>query len=132
MREPASTPVRSTRVTLGPERVRGWAQLTCDDNPLHLDSDYAASTPFGVPITHGHLLACVVIDTLQRGVDAQRLEGGRVSVRFRAPVPVGDEFRVESSDVFGELALRGFCGNVEALQIQIELPRASEEDSNEH
>lgn len=39
--------------------VQKFADLTGDDNPLHLDADYAATTPFKRPIMHGMLSASV-------------------------------------------------------------------------
>ena len=36
-----------------------FAELTGDDNPLHLDAEYAATTPFKRPIMHGMLSASV-------------------------------------------------------------------------
>lgn len=41
------------------DNVRTFAELTGDDNPLHLDADYAATTPFKRPIMHGMLSASV-------------------------------------------------------------------------
>lgn len=41
------------------EEVVAFAQLTGDDNPLHLDPDYAATTAFKRPIIHGMLSASV-------------------------------------------------------------------------
>ncbi|OZI08197.1 dehydrogenase [Siphonobacter sp. BAB-5385] len=39
--------------------VVAFAQVSGDDNPLHLDADFAASTPFKRPIIHGILGASV-------------------------------------------------------------------------
>lgn len=39
-----------------PEDVRAFAGLSADDNPLHLDADYAAQTSFKKPVVHGVLL----------------------------------------------------------------------------
>ncbi|MCL1974458.1 MAG: MaoC family dehydratase [Bacteroidetes bacterium] len=41
------------------EEVDTFARITGDANPLHIDPDYAAKTPFGRPIIHGFLSASV-------------------------------------------------------------------------
>lgn len=41
------------------DNVVAFAQVSGDDNPLHLDADFAASTPFKRPIIHGILGASV-------------------------------------------------------------------------
>ncbi len=47
-------PVRFTQA-----QVETFAQVTGDDNPLHLDAEYAATTPFKRPIVHGFLAGSV-------------------------------------------------------------------------
>jgi acyl dehydratase/CBS domain-containing protein len=68
--------------------VRAFARASGDDNPLHLDDDYAATTRFGGRIVHGVLTLGVVSAALAR------LPGLVVylsqSVRFVRPVDVGD------------------------------------------
>lgn len=39
--------------------VQTFADLTGDHNPIHLDAEYAATTPFKKPIIHGHLSSSV-------------------------------------------------------------------------
>ena len=41
------------------EDVIKFAEVTGDKNPLHLDADYAAKTPFSQPIMHGFLAGSV-------------------------------------------------------------------------
>lgn len=41
------------------EQVNKFAEVTGDDNPLHLDEEYAATTMFKRPIMHGFLGASV-------------------------------------------------------------------------
>ncbi len=76
--------------------VRAFAELSGDFNPVHLDADFAATTRFGRPIVHG-LLTASLIST----VVGTRLPGlGSIyvsqSLRFRAPVHVGDTVRAEA------------------------------------
>ena len=46
------------------EEVQRFADLTGDNNPIHLDADYAATTPFKKPIIHGMLGATVFTKVL--------------------------------------------------------------------
>ena len=78
------------------ELLQQWGELTADVNPLHTDPEYAATTRFGVPIAHGHLLICLAIES--RGADS-------MSARFRAPVPVGSEIAVSADGVSVDGAL---------------------------
>ena len=44
--------------------VIDFARVTGDNNPLHLDADSAAQTPFKRPIIHGMLGACIFTKVL--------------------------------------------------------------------
>lgn len=46
------------------EDVIRFSEVTGDNNPLHLDADYAATTPFKRPIIHGMLGASVFTKVL--------------------------------------------------------------------
>ncbi|MBY5992160.1 MaoC family dehydratase [Ferrimonas balearica] len=75
----------------GPDEVAAFAELSEDRNPIHLDPDFAAQTPFGGPIVHGILLS-----SLLSGLLGQHLPGeGTIylgqTLKFVRPVLVGEE-----------------------------------------
>jgi 3-hydroxybutyryl-CoA dehydratase len=75
--------------------VRAFARLSGDTNPLHLDAAFAATTMFGKPVVHGLLTASfisAVLGTRLPGPGAVYLSQ---SLKFRAPVMVGDVVRTE-------------------------------------
>lgn len=80
------------------EDVLRFADLSGDDNPLHVDSDYAKTTPFGQRIAHG-LLGLSIASGLawQTGFlvgTAEALIG--VDWKFRAPIYMGDTVRLRA------------------------------------
>ncbi len=76
--------------TLGPERVKAFAELTGDYNPLHFDEAFAARTRFGRLVVQGGLTT-----GLLHALVAMDMPGaGTVFLsqdwKFTAPVYVGD------------------------------------------
>lgn len=74
-------------VQTSPELTRAYAELSKDFNPLHLDADFAARTPFSEVIVHGSHTLAMVVDCLERNSAGRALQA--TEVRFVAPVPVG-------------------------------------------
>ncbi|WP_313624769.1 MaoC/PaaZ C-terminal domain-containing protein [Achromobacter sp.] len=70
--------------------IQAYAELSDDFNPIHVDADFAATTPMGRPIAHGTLSLCLLWQCLQRGLGADALSGLDLQVRFVKPVYVGD------------------------------------------
>lgn len=86
---------RSLAKTIGDAEIRGFAEISSDHNPVHLDEAYARDTIFEGRIAHGMLTAALI-----SAVIGEQLPGhGSVylgqSLRFRAPVRPGD--RVEAT-----------------------------------
>jgi acyl dehydratase len=75
--------------------VRTFADLTGDDNPIHVDEDYAKTTRFGKPIVHGVLLLGIISKVLGRDFPGHGSVAVSISCRFLRPVPVGSEITVE-------------------------------------
>ncbi len=70
--------------------VVAFAQVSGDDNPIHLSEAYAAATPFGGRIAHGLFTASLISALL-----GTRLPGpGAIylaqTLRFLGPVRIGD------------------------------------------
>jgi 3-hydroxybutyryl-CoA dehydratase len=72
------------------KEIELFAEVSGDDNPVHLDADYAAGTMFKERIAHGMLSAgfiSAVIGTRLPGPGAIYMSQ---QMRFRAPVKIGD------------------------------------------
>ena len=67
-----------------------YAAASGDRNPLHLDPEFAATTPYGRPIAQGMLVLAFVSELLTKSFGRAWLCGGRLKSRFRAPVYPGD------------------------------------------
>lgn len=85
----------STTRVLSAEDVRTFANLTGDDNPIHVDEEYARETRFGKPIVHGVLLLGIISKVLGRDFPGHGSIAVAISCRFLRPVPVGSEITVE-------------------------------------
>lgn len=70
--------------------IRGFAAVTGDCNPIHLDDDYAIATPFKTRVAHGMLtggLLSALFGTVMPGPGAIYVSQ---TLNFRAPVLLGD------------------------------------------
>jgi len=76
--------------TVTEKDIASFAEVTGDNNPVHLDEAYAAATPFKTRIAHGMLSAgyiSAVIGTKLPGPGAIYI--GQ-NLRFKRPVKIGD------------------------------------------
>ena len=81
--------------TISAEDVRVFADVTGDDNPLHVDAEYAKTTQFGKPIVHGVFLLGLVSKLLGRDFPGHGSIAVSLSAKFLRPVPVGEEVTIE-------------------------------------
>lgn len=86
--------------TITPEEVKTFAEVTGDDNPLHVDPEYAKTTRFGKPIVHGVMLLAVFSKILGHDFPGHGTIAVSLSTRFLRPAPVGAEieFRVKVTE----------------------------------
>ncbi len=79
--------------TVSEADIQAFADVSGDHNPVHLDEDYAATTPFKTRIAHGMLSAgyiSAVLGTRLPGPGAIYISQ---TMRFRRPVRIGDIVR---------------------------------------
>lgn len=77
--------------------VAAFVALTGDDNPLHVDAAYAATTTLRKPVAHGMLTASFIstlIGTRLPGAGALWYD---LDIRFLAPARVGEEIVVRGT-----------------------------------
>jgi 3-hydroxybutyryl-CoA dehydratase len=72
------------------EGIRRYAEASGDYNPIHVDEEYARTTPFGGTIAHGMLVLAYLSEMMAAAFGRDWLAGGRLKVRFRAPARPGD------------------------------------------
>ncbi|KYQ94127.1 hypothetical protein DLAC_04408 [Tieghemostelium lacteum] len=87
--------ISSLKRTFTADDVKIFAKLTGDNNPIHLDPDYASKTRFKRNIVHGALAA-----SLFSTIIADQLTGhGSIYIsqvnNFQKPIYVGDPIRAE-------------------------------------
>lgn len=70
--------------------IDAFAALTGDDNPVHLDEAYAATTRFGGRIAHGMLGAGYISAVLGAKLPGPGAIYLSQTLRFRRPVRIGD------------------------------------------
>ncbi len=78
-----------------------FAGVTGDTNPVHLDEEYAAATPFQGRIAHGMLTAGLISAVLGTKLPGPGAIYMSQTLRFRAPVRIGDTVvaRAEVTDI---------------------------------
>ena len=75
-------------------QLNAYAKASGDDNPLHLDPEFAAGTQFGGIIAHGMLTLAFVSEMMAAAHGRDWLESGGLRIRFKGAAYLGD--RVEA------------------------------------
>ncbi|HEV3120037.1 MAG TPA: MaoC/PaaZ C-terminal domain-containing protein [Gemmataceae bacterium] len=93
--------------------IVNFAGLSGDFNPIHMDHEFARTTPFQRPIAHG-LLTLSIATGLSVQSPAMRTLAF-VNLRewhFRGPVFIGDTIRVRAKVIDKEVRARGRRGTI--------------------
>lgn len=84
----------SYRKVLTERDVILFAACSGDVNPVHLDKNYAAMTPFGEPIGHGMWTGALVSAAIATCLPGPGSVYRSQSLNFKNPVKIGDEVTV--------------------------------------
>ena len=71
--------------------VKNFAELSQDFNPIHLDADYAAASPFGQQIVHGMLVSSLFSGLLGKHLPGEGTVYLGQNLKFKKPVFIDQE-----------------------------------------
>jgi len=113
--EDLSVGMRSeTRAIITEEMINTFADITGDHNPIHVDAEFAATTPFGQRIAHGALSASFISAVLGNDLPGPGALFVELNLRFRKPAFIGDEVIavaevMEINERSGRVKMRCYC-----------------------
>ena len=89
---------------IGEADVIKFAEVSGDDNPVHLDEDYARQTHFGGRIVHGILSAGLISAAIAAKLPGPGTIYLKQNLKFCAPVRIGDvvEAKVSVAEIITE------------------------------
>jgi 3-hydroxybutyryl-CoA dehydratase len=115
---------------IGRAEIDRYAELSGDFNPLHMDADFAAATPFGTNIAHGPIGLQTLFEAVTRWMGGDSVPPGvRIDVLYRGPVHIGDAVTCRGEDLHdhaGDLVVTARCANQdgrEVFQALVVVPR---------
>ena len=71
-------------------QIQRYAVASGDFNPVHIDQEFASRSTFGGTIAHGMMIAAFISEMMTVAFRESWLRGGRLKIRFSAPVYPGD------------------------------------------
>lgn len=76
--------------TITQAKIDRYAASSGDNNPLHTDPKFAATTQFQGTVAHGMLVLAYLSEMLTAALGGRWVSAGRMKARFRAPARPGD------------------------------------------
>lgn len=76
--------------TISESDVYLFAGITGDFNPVHVNEDFAKTTPFGTRIAHGGLPQCLIANVLGMKLPGLGTVALEVTARYKKPTFIGD------------------------------------------
>ncbi len=82
----------SHNITFNQNNVNIFAEITGDNNPIHIDPEFAKNTPFGRPIVHGFYSASVFSMVFGTKFPGEGTIYMYQDMKFFAPVFVDEQY----------------------------------------
>jgi acyl dehydratase len=98
----------SRTMTVTPEHVRTYAELTGDYNPLHFDESFASRTKFGKLVAQGGLTTGILHALVAMDMPGPGTVFLSQNWKFTAPVFIGDTITAEA-EVLSVHATKPVC-----------------------
>ena len=83
----------SNNIIIEQTHINKYAEASGDDNPIHLDQNFAEKSNFGGIVAHGMLVLAQVSELLTNIFGINWINNGHLDVRFRRPVYVNDSIQ---------------------------------------
>ena len=83
----------SNNIIIEQTHINKYAEASGDDNPIHLDQDFAQKSNFGGIVAHGMLVLAQISELLTSIFGINWINNGYLDVRFRRPVFVKDSIQ---------------------------------------
>ena len=111
--------------TITQEQLSAYAEASGDDNPIHVNEQFARTTMFGGTIAHGMLVLALIGEMMFAAHGEAWASRGKLKVRFKAPARPGDtitasaqltredagsgnvEYAVQCANAAGETVIEG-------------------------
>ncbi len=106
------------------DQIERYAKASGDFNPIHVDHDFAARSQFGRTISHGMMIAASVSEMMTAAFKESWANGGRLKIRFRAPVYPG-----ETVTTFGEVKSVRELGDARRVKCSVGVRKQSGVDA---
>ena len=96
------------------EKINTYVSAAEDYNPIHVDPEFAKTTPFKSTIAPGYQVLAYLSEIMTRDFGEKWIQGGVMDVRLLRPVFPGDEL-----DIGGRVSEKGTEGNEHLIGCEV-------------
>jgi 3-hydroxybutyryl-CoA dehydratase len=76
------------------EHINLYAAASKDNNPIHIDQEFAKKTGLGGTVAHGMLILAYVSAYMTDNFGLNWLNSGLINIRFKSPARPGDTLQI--------------------------------------